>query len=249
MVARSKSSGTLCVGLVTIPFSLEPVRRDQAPAFLPRELPSVSGATPGERASAERNPIPGRRSGRLELVEFVPAKTMDPRFIVGSQWLVPEAESEGALSLFVHALVRSDRVGVGHFALRDRDVLVVVQPFEGGLLVHECASAEDVRTREAKPQQGSPRLRSFEIELADTLVAAMSKDAFDPLSVQGSVDSSQASIRPRIVDLLEALKRSVHAAESSRSEAPPPSVAKGPKKAGPREALDTKGRRKRAAAR
>jgi non-homologous end joining protein Ku len=238
MVARSKSSGTLCVGLVTIPFSLEPVRRDQAPAFLPRELPRVSDASAA-----------GRRSGQLEVVEFVPAKTVDPRVIVGSQWIVPSAGSERALSLFIHALLRSDRVGVGRFSIRDRDVLVVVQPFAGGLLVHECVSAEDLRTPAEHAHEASPRLRSLELELADTLVATMSKDAFDPLSVQGVLDASHVAVRPQIVDLLEALKRSVHAAEISRSDAPPPSVAKGPKKAGPREALEAKGRRKRAAAR
>ncbi len=259
MAVRSKSSGNLCIGLLTIPFSLQPVRQGQALALGPSDAPDVL-------SEEERTRVLGARTGRLEITEFVPATSLDPRFVLATHWLVPSQAAERAHALVAQSLVRSRRLGVGRLELADRDVLAIVQPWQGGLLVHACASANDVLAQGGEPFGNALALRPLELELAERLIASMARDAFDPGAFQDesserleaarrhklagqTIEPFSVPARPLVVDTLEALKRSVHAAELAKSDAPPPSVVKGPKKAAVREALDAKGRRKRAASR
>ncbi len=195
------------------------------------------------------------RTGILELQEFVPAETVDFLYIEKTYFLGPDKGGDRAYSLLAQALERNNRLAVGRFAQRGKDNLVIVRPYKKGLILHEVYYADEVRSFDDVETGGSFEFKPIELDLADKLIQQLEKDQFEPgrfrdewadkvmQAVEKKVAGEELVTAPeapkaQIIDLLEALKRSVAAAEAApaNSEAPPPSVAKGPKKAEPRAA-------------
>lgn len=216
--------------------------RDQYVRFTDEELKSMEAA----------------QSGVLELEEFVPAASVDFLFIERTYFLGPDKGGDRAYRLLSEALERSERLAVGRFARRGKDNLVLVRPYKKGLILHECYYADEVRSFDDVETGATFEFKPIERELADTLIQQLERDAFDPArfrdtwadKVKEAVDKKVAgeeitaapeAPKAQIIDLLEALKRSVATAEASaagrpspRGEAPRPPAVKGPKKAAPR---------------
>jgi DNA end-binding protein Ku len=211
------------------------------------------------------------RTGMLELQEFVPADTVDFLYIEKTYFLGPDKGGDRAYSLLSQSLERNNMLAVGRFAQRGKDNLVIVRPYKKGLILHECYYADEVRSFEDVETGGPFDFKPIELELADKLIQQLEKGAFEPNrfrdewadrvkeAVEKKVAGEEIMIAPeapkaQIIDLLEALKRSVAAAEQAprevpapaSSEAAPPLVAKGPKKAEPREQAEPKARKRKA---
>ena len=193
------------------------------------------------------------RTGMLELQEFVPADTVDFLFIEKTYFIGPDKGGDRAYCLLSEALERNKKLAVGRFAQRGKDNLVIVRPYKKGLILHECFYADEVRSFDDVDTGGAFEFKPLELDLADKLIQQLEKDAFEPShfrdewadrvkeAVDKKVAGEEISTTPevpkaQIIDLLEALKRSVAQAEAgpANSDAAPPSVAKGPKKAEPR---------------
>jgi len=184
------------------------------------------------------------RTDTLELVEFVPASTVDFIFIEKTYYLGPDKGGDRAYRLLAEALERAGRVAVGRFSTRGKDNLVIVRPYKKGLVLHECYYADEVRSFDDVETGGAFEFKPIELELADKLIQQLDKSKFEPEQfrdtwadkVKEAVDKKIAGeevITPaeapkaQIIDLLEALKRSVAEVK--------PAAAKGPKKAEPRD--------------
>jgi DNA end-binding protein Ku len=217
--------------------------RDQYVNFTEEELKSMEAA----------------RTGALELQEIVPADSVDFLYIEKTYFLGPDKGGDRAYRLLSEALERAKRVAVGRFAQRGKDNLVIIRPYKKGLILHECYYADEVRSFDDVETGGAFDFKPIELELAHKLVEQLEHDSFDPArfrdewadkvaaAVEKKVAGEEVVTAPeapkaQIIDLLEALKRSVAAAEPrAANEAAPlaeesaePPVAKGPKKAEPR---------------
>jgi len=211
--------------------------RDQYVKFTDEELKAMEAA----------------RTGVLELQEFVPAETVDFLYIEKTYFLGPDKGGDRAYSLLAQSLERNNKLAVGRFAQRGKDNLVIVRPYKKGLILHECYYADEVRSFDEVETGGAFEFKPIELDLADKLIQQLEKDRFEPSrfrdewaekvreAVEKKVAGEELVTAPeapkaQIIDLLEALKRSVAAAEAAPAnvETPPPSVAKGPKKAEPR---------------
>ena len=211
--------------------------RDQYVKFTDEELKAMEAA----------------RTGVLELQEFVPAETVDFLYIEKTYFLGPDKGGDRAYSLLAQSLERNNKLAVGRFAQRGKDNLVIVRPYKKGLILHECYYADEVRSFDEVETGGAFEFKPIELDLADKLIQQLEKDRFEPSrfrdewaekvreAVEKKVAGEELVTAPeapkaQIIDLLEALKRSVAAAEAApaNAETPPPSVAKGPKKAEPR---------------
>ncbi|HVH44762.1 MAG TPA: Ku protein [Labilithrix sp.] len=213
--------------------------RDQYVKFTDEELKAMESA----------------RTGVLELHEFVPAETVDFLYIERTYFIGPDKGGDRAYALLSQSLERNNKLAVGRFAQRGKDNLVVVRPYKNGLILHECYYADEVRSFEDVETGGKFEFKPIEQDLADKLIQQLERDKFEPSrfrdewadrvmeAVEKKVAGEEISTAPeapkaQIIDLLEALKRSVAAAEAAPANtehAPPPVVAKGPKKAEPRE--------------
>ena len=222
--------------------------RDQYVKFTDEELKAMEAA----------------RTGVLELQEFVPAETVDFLYIEKTYFLGPDKGGDRAYSLLAQSLERNNKLAVGRFAQRGKDNLVIVRPYKKGLILHECYYADEVRSFDDVETGGAFEFKPIELDLADKLIQQLEKDKFEPgrfrdewadkvkEAVEKKVAGEELMTAPeapkaQIIDLLEALKRSVAAAEAApaNSETEPPSVAKGPKKAEPRAAEEAPKARKK----
>ncbi|HVJ90662.1 MAG TPA: Ku protein [Labilithrix sp.] len=229
--------------------------RDQYVKFTDEELKEMESA----------------RTGRLELQEFVPADSVDFLYIEKTYFIGPDKGGDRAYALLSEALERSGRVAVGRFAQRGKDNLVIVRPYKKGLILHECFYADEVRSFDDVETGGTFEFKPIEMDLAHKLIEQLERDKFEPgrfrdewadrvkeadeKKVAGEeITTAPEAPKAQIIDLLEALKRSVSAVEAAPAneavpanvEVAPPVVMKGPKKAEPRASeAEPKARRKK----
>lgn len=204
----------------------------------------------------ELKALEAARTNVITLAEFVPSETLDLLHIEKTYFLGPDGPA-GARSyaLLATSLREKGVLAVGRHATRGKDNLVVIAPYRRGLALHQCYYATEVRSFD-EIELGDPiEFREQERALAGALIDQLRQPAFDAsrfrdewvAAVKAVVDKKiageQVTIaapapKANIVDLLEALQRSVaeldaaKAANDSSGGAP-----KGePKKAAPRKA-------------
>ena len=281
MAARSIGSGTISFGLVSIPIKLFTATSAKSVSFnmlhktcgsrLKQQLVCASEGVTVERTDTVRGfeyardqyvkftdeelkAMEAARTDTLELLEFVPASTVDFLYIEKTYFLGPDKGGDRAYRLLSESLERAKRLAVGRFATRGKDNLVLVRPYKKGLILHECYYADEVRSFDDVETGGAFEFKDIELELADKLIAQLDKEKFEPErfkdtwaeKVMAAVEQKKAgeeivtapeAPKAQIIDLLEALKRSVAAVNETTKEeaAPKSSPAKPPKKAEPRD--------------
>ena len=294
MAARSIGSGNISFGLVSIPFKLYTAASAKSVSF--NMLHAKCGGRmkqqyfcPTDNEHVERTDmvrgyefakdryvilqedelkkLESPRTGELELVEFVPAETVDLTYFEKTYYLGPDKGGERAYRLLSESLATANRFAVGRYFIRGREQLVVVRSFKGGLCLHELFFADEVRSFDDVEHAGAFQFKPIELELANKLIEQLSSDAFNPANfsdsyrnrveaaVQSKIEGQEVTTAPeapraQIVDLLEALKRSLKEAPSANTEstkaeeAPPASEAPkakgGPRKAAPRKSEEKK---------
>ena len=287
MAARSIGSGTISFGLVSIPVKLFTAVSPQSVGFnmlhktcggrLKQQLFCPVDNIVVERSDTvrgfeyardqyvkftdeEMKSMESERTNSLDLVEFVPADSVDFLYIEKTYFLGPDKGGDRAYRLLSEALEKANRLAVGRFAQRGKDNLVLVRPYKKGLILHECYYADEVRSMDDVDTGGAFDFKPIELDLANKLIEQLDREAFDPsrfrdtwadrvkAAVEKKVAGEDVQLAPeapkaQIIDLLEALKRSVAnvegaapAAASNDEEQAPGSARGGPKKALPRVA-------------
>ena len=299
MAARSIGSGTISFGLVSIPIRLFTATSAKSVSFnmlhktcgsrLKQQLLCASEGVPVERSDVikgfeyardqyvkftdeELKSMEAARTDQLELLEFVPADTVDFIYIEKTYYLGPDKGGDRAYRLLSESLERAKRLAVGRFAQRGKDNLVLVRPYKKGLILHECYYSDEVRSFDDVETGGAFEFKPIELELADKLIQQLDQEKFEPSrfrdtwadkvreAVEKKIAGEEVLAPPeapkaQIIDLLEALKRSVASAQEAKRDdekrdsasALPAAAKTGPKKAEPRKA-DEKRRKKSASA-
>jgi DNA end-binding protein Ku len=210
----------------------------------------------------ELKKLEAAKTDSLELVEFVPESTVDLVYLEKSYYLGPDKGGEKAYRLLTQAMERADKIAVGRFWTRGKEQLVLLRPYRGkGLIMHQVFYANEVRSFDevAPATAEGGGFKDVEIELAQKLIEQLSVEAFEPSRfrdeyedrVRAAVEQkiagreivvSEEAPKAQIIDLFEALKRSLAAGPAKakpQEELAPPSV-KPPKKAEPRVAESKK---------
>jgi DNA end-binding protein Ku len=180
--------------------------------------------------------IPSSRT--VELVGFVDAATIDPLTLTRAYFVEPAADDRKPYVLLRDALVDTERVAVVKLALRNRERLAVLRPREEILVLQTMLWPDEVRRPDIDVGDGSG-VRPQELAMARSYIDALSGDL--DLSDQHDgyraallelVDAKAAGQAPPepaedtdaggadVVDLVEALRRSV-AAATGRAPAVP----------------------------
>ena len=71
----------------------------------------------------------------LEMTDFVPAESIDPRYFESPYFLVPREGGDKAYALLRDALAETNKVGIGTFALRKKQHLAAVKPMGDALVL------------------------------------------------------------------------------------------------------------------
>lgn len=296
MAARSTGSTTISFGLVSIPIKLYTATQSQSVGF--NMLHEECGSRvkqqlfcPVHERVIERDEtvkgfevqksqyvvfsreelakLEAEKTNTVEIVEFVPAASVDFVQIEKTTYLGPDKGGHKAYNLLGHAMRHTEVVAVGRYNARGKSYVVMIRPYQKGLALHQLYYADEVRPFDDVEIGDDVRFSSAEEDLAEKLIETLRQDAFDPTryrddysdrvreAAEQKAEGMEITTSPeqppaQIIDLFEALKRSLEAkpASSKRGAArEEPARVKGPKKAEPaetrEEAEDTTAKRKR----
>lgn len=198
-------------------------------------------------ADDELKKLEAERTDRVDIVEFVPSDTVDFIYIDRTYYLGPDRGGDRAYRLLADAMTRTDRIAVGRYGTRGKEQLVLLRPYKGGLVMHYVFYADEVRSFDDVDRPGEVEFKPVEAELADKLVEQLSTEKFDAeqyhdeyrdrvmQAVEQKAAGEEVSVAPeapqaQIIDLFEALKRSLKTEGDGAAEDRKPEMKKtGPK--------------------
>lgn len=190
----------------------------------------------------------------MEIQEFVNLKDVDPLYYETSYLAVPEDAGRKAYRLLVETMEGSERAAIAKVAMHQREYIVIIRPRAHGLTLHTMFHANEVRDVPEYGHLDEVKVKPEEVKLARQLVESLTGE-FDPTKyrdeyqdrLQELVDAKMKGrevatvaepVRAPVIDMMEALKRSLAAREAVAPKKPPvraPVVAAEEKRA-PRKA-------------
>lgn len=167
----------------------------------------------------------------MEIQEFVDAASVNPLFIEKVYFLGPDKGGDRGYSLLAQTMASMKRVAVAQWTNRGRDHLVLIAPFQDGLCLYQCFYKDEVRSFDVEVAKLS--MSKPEEVVAKKLVEMLSTGSFDPSKyhdryakrVKDAVDQKVAgkeitvpaeAPKTSVLDLYEALKASLTAAEEKK---------------------------------
>jgi len=297
MAARAIGTGTISFGLVSIPVKLYTATASEAVGFnlihkkckgrIKQQIFCPADNEVVERGDLlkgyeyaknqyvlfteeELDALEAAKTNSLEIVEFVPADTVDWIYISKTYYLGPDKGGDKAYQLLSEAMDRTHKIAVGRYWTRGKEQLVLLRPYKKGLMLHYAYYANEVRSFDEVDTGATNTFKPIEAELADKLIAQLTIPAFEPdqyrdeyverikAAVEQKVAGQEISMTPeqpaaQIIDLFEALKRSLSevtgaandaasaatatsSSAAQTAEEPAAGEARPPKKAVPRKA-------------
>lgn len=192
--------------------------------------------------------LPISSSRAVEVLSFVPADQIDAVAMGKPYYCDPTGADAKPYVLLRDSLEKADRVAVVKVALRQRERLAMLRPRDGVLVLQTLLWPDEVRTPKLDFQDQDVSVRPQELAMAESYISALSGD-FDPTEFadhyrEALEEVIEAKVAGRevkhpeeapaatgqVVDLMEALRRSVAEAKARRGEsteeAPPAEAEK-----------------------
>ena len=253
MAARSTGSTTIAFGLVSIPIKLYTATQSESVSFnqLHKDCGSrirMQTVCPVHDRALERDEIvkgyefskgqyvvfsgeeiaklETERTNTIDIVEFVPAETVDFVQIEKTTYLGPDKGGHKAYNLLGHAMRHTEVVAIGRYNARGKSYVVMIRPYQRGLALHQLYYADEVRSFDEIDIGSDVRFSGAEQDLAEKLIAQLQTERFDPSRYRDEysdrvreaaaqkaegLEITTAPEQPaaQIIDLFEALKRSL----------------------------------------
>ena len=195
--------------------------------------------TPEDLAS-----LPAERSKDIDVVEFVPSDQIDSIMFEKSYFLAPDSKSTKAYVLLRETLQATDRTAIVQFALRQKTRLAALRVHDDVLMLQTLLWDDEVREARFPELDEVPKITEAELKMSKALVESFASD-FSP---EKFTDDYQAQLRTlveakleqgdaldteatfgraeagggEVLDLMEALRRSV---ENKRAAEPTAATA------------------------
>lgn len=175
-------------------------------------------------------------SQTIDIAEFVPAKEVDPVYFDRAYYVGPDQGGAKAYRLLSEALARSGRAALARYSARGKGYLVLLRPRAGRLVMQQLLYADEVRPFDEVPVEDA-NVKDQEIQLALQLIEQTASDAFRPEAYEDAVKQRMLAAIDRkiagqelqvaapepaaqVIDLMDALKASLSAAQRSPPDAP-----------------------------
>lgn len=185
----------------------------------------------------ELKALEGEASEAIEISEFVPLSKVDPIYFEKSYYLGPDKGGEKAYRLLTDSMVQVGKVAVAKFVLRGKENLVIIRPMQKGLVMHTMYYFNEVRSFDEIGKGESIKITGPETKLAIRLIDELSNDAFEPEKyedeyaqrvldlVKKKAEGEEITVsqtppqRGKVIDLMEALKKSLGSSPKERKPA------------------------------
>ena len=254
MPARSISTASLTFGLVSIPVRLFPATssksvsfhllhakdqsRIQQKIYCPKEEKIVdrSELVRGYEIEKDRyvtftdeelKKLEAQADRAVEISEFIPASEVDPVYFENSYLLGCEPTSAKAYHLLQEAMTKADRVGVAKYTMRGKERLVLIRPYEGGLMLHTMYYNDEIRTFGEIDHGADAPVKESELVLAKRLLDDLTQKKFNPSEFKDNyrervIEAAEQKMagheltepapevrQGKVIDLMSALKESL----------------------------------------
>jgi DNA end-binding protein Ku len=190
--------------------------------------------------------LEAEKTNAVDITEFVPAASVDFLQIEKTHYLGPDKGGHKAYTLLGQAMRDTEVVAIGRYNARGKSYVVMIRPYNKGLALHTLYYADEVRSFEDVDIGPDVRISQAEHELAEKLIDQLRADSFDPAryrdefsdrvreaaeqKAQGmEITTAPEQPAAQIIDLFEALKRSLEPGALGEDRRP-----KGPRKAAPK---------------
>ena len=177
--------------------------------------------------------VPLDTAGTVSVSAFVDLAEIDPIYYERSYYLAPDEGGQKAFRLLHDTLEESAKIAVGKVVIREKEHLVSVRPYDGAMVMATLFYADEVRSAEDIPELPvQAKVHANEKKMALQLVEGMAS-GFDPAQyqdeyrealqkvitakVEGEPVAAPERKEEKVVDLMEALRRSLQA---TRKEEP-----------------------------
>jgi len=202
----------------------------------------------------------------IEIVAFVPEKSIDPIYYDKAYMLAPDKRGGKPYALLAEAMRKSHRCALARWSWKTKRYVVQVRPAEDGLMLQQLFFADEVRSlKDLNIEQVD--VTQGELDLAMQLIDQIAEDGYDPAAykdeekqrVLEAIDRKiagqqivaheevESPATGQVIDLMEALRASLGkrgAAAGANGGVKPAKAAK----AEPAEALKERKGVRRAAA-
>jgi DNA end-binding protein Ku len=254
MAARSIASGTISFGLVSIPIRVFVATHSEQLSFnmlhescgtrIRQQLycPHHDKVVPRSEivkgyqfakdryvtfSDEELKALEAEANRSIDIHEFVPLEEVDPIYFENVHYLGPDKGAEKAYHLLAEAMRKTEKVALAQFVRGGKEHLVLIRPYDSGLVLHTMYYADEVRSMDGIDVGSDAKVRPNELEMAEKLIEQLSNDDFKPdqykdeyrerlqevvkKKVAGEEITTAEPEKPRaqVIDLMEALKASL----------------------------------------
>jgi len=170
----------------------------------------------------------------IDIVEFLKADQIDRQYLDKVYYLGTDKGGARAYKLLAQALIETGRIGIGKYAARGKQYLVMVRPMaDNGLVLEQLHYPDELRSFAEVPIEDAV-VKPAELKLATQLIEQAASDKFKPENyrdevrermlelIQRKVDGEDITIAPtaepehKIIDIMEALKASLAAGNARK---------------------------------
>ena len=206
-------------------------------------------------------------SEAMEIAQFVSLSEVDPIYFESSFYSAPEDPGRRAYSLLLQAMQKLNVAAIAKVTLHQREQIVLMRPYHQGIILHTLYFPAEVREISEYGKTENMTLQKPEIDLAEQFIRQLTakfepeqyKDEYQQRVLEmietkraGQIVAGQPH-KPKlapVIDLMEALKKSIAERGSAASAAPAsapelvePSKKKAPKAAPAAETKPARGRK------
>jgi len=177
--------------------------------------------------------VPLETAGTVSVTSFVTLDEINPLFYEKSYYLAPDEGGQKAFRLLHDTMTEATRVAVGKVVIKEKEHLVSVRPHDGALVLSTLYYADEVRAVDDIPElpvqtKIHPNEKKMAMQLIEGLAAEFSpaeytddyRQALEKVinaKVQGEPLEAPARKPEKVVDLMDALRRSL---QVTRKEKP-----------------------------
>jgi DNA end-binding protein Ku len=181
----------------------------------------------------------------VEIVSFVPEKSVDPLFYDKAYFIAPDKRGGKPYSLLRQATRESERCALAKWSYKGKTRVVQVRPAEDGIVFQQLLFADEVRALSDLHIEDEA-ITDKELQLALQIIDQVSEDAYDPTAYEDeekkrileAIDQKIAGkqiVSPeapagesggKVIDLMEALRASLTANKAKKTAPTKPSPAR-----------------------
>jgi DNA end-binding protein Ku len=179
----------------------------------------------------------------LDITEFLDLQQIDPVFFEKAYFLGPAPGGGKTYKLLAQAMKKQSKVALARWVSANREHLIIIRPFEEGLILHTMYYADEVRDFAAVEKEDAP-VKEKEVKLAEMLIDELTEKKFNPLQYKDeyrerlmdrirdkskgkpivSEEKEEEEKGGEVIDIMEALRRSLEGGRAPAKRAPAPAA-------------------------